>query len=489
MIVVAVPAPRTDQQLLIHYDKISSFSRTGCIMSTSGTSGEEKLVEASIHALISYIKSLKQRLVINSSDIYLHVAPFTFSSANRQLLLPLYCGATVVLASDSQRENSDFLVDLIISYAVSVIDLVPSQLRSLVYSMEQKIFKMSPKVSIPLRRIFTTSDIPDNNVLDRVLMLLPQVKDIVCMYGLTEACGIVSTQSYKLNSKITPLGKALGDVALYVLNQKGESVKNGEKGCLYIGGERIEKNNIKVLNNEDNSALNDANNRQSRLLCTYDVCQINQNNDIEFIGRSSIHFNINGLLVNPIPIEKVLCNFFSVQEAVVVKQKVLDRDVIVAYLVKEKNAVLDLESLREYLLRDPKIIAIPNFYMLMDSIPINKHGKYCRKSLPVCDTDLVLRPTLSTAPINKLQSDLLIIWSHYLGNGIGIHDNFFILGGDSLLAQEILSVINNAMKTSIRMADLFEFPTISLLAKQVIIKNYDEKISIDEERKFIGGRI
>jgi acyl carrier protein len=260
------------------------------------------------------------------------------------------------------------------------------------------------------------------------------------------------------------------DLRLYILDQHFQLVPAGVPGEMYVGGEGLARGYLNQPALTAQRFIPDpfSGEPSARLYRTGDLARHLPGGDIEYLGRLDHQVKIRGYRVELGEIEAVLSRHPAVREAVVLARDVGGEQSLVAYLVchgETNPTVTELRVFVQSLLPD---YMVPSSYVFLDSLPLTTNGKVDRKALPKPDT---IRPNLEetfVAPTGAVESALAEIWAEVLGlERVGVHDNFFDLGGHSLLLMQLHGKINEKFQTDISLVELFEHSTVYAQAKRL----------------------
>jgi acyl carrier protein len=252
-----------------------------------------------------------------------------------------------------------------------------------------------------------------------------------------------------------------------------QPVPFGVSGELYIGG-KLARGYFKRPELTAERFIPDPFGEEhgSRLYRTGDLGRLLPNGSIEFLGRADDQIKIRGFRIEPAEIERVIRQHPAVLEGVVMASKhEFNRNRLVAYLVFRLQARATVEELRKFLTARLPQYMVPSLFVLLDALPKTPSGKVDRKALPAPER---ARPTLATpwvAPQTPLEEELAEIWKEVLClDSIGVHDNFLDLGGESLLASQIISAVIKRFQLALPVKLLFDSPTITEMA--AVITNH-----------------
>jgi amino acid adenylation domain-containing protein len=434
--------------------------RLAYIIYTSGTTGQPKGVAVSHAAPVNL--AFARRAAhdpIGPGDRILAGISVGFDVSIGQLLLPLLSGATVVIAGDLKAMTASEFWAFLTRERVTHINSVPSFLDS--------ILDAAPPVgTLALRRLMLGGEALSGALVSRIQSALPQV-EVVNMYGPTEAC---IDATFHLATKadqaaaVLPIGRPLPNYRAYVLDRRLEPVGIGIPGELFLGGAGLAQGyvNKPELTAERFVADPFSTEPGARIYRTGDRARWREDGTLEFLGRVDEQVKIRGFRVEPAEIEAQLRNQPGIREAAVAYYERGAR--LVAYYTSDNvPAPEDLRAGMSAVLPD---YMIPSAFVKLDQLPLSPNGKLDRKALP---RELV-RDAAHTyeAPHHPTQVAMQQIFESVLGvHPIGIHDNFFSLGGDSLAVMRLIYACNTQFKISLPLRTLFDHPTIEGLAAAV----------------------
>ncbi|MAE65565.1 MAG: non-ribosomal peptide synthetase [Phycisphaeraceae bacterium] len=292
------------------------------------------------------------------------------------------------------------------------------------------------------------------------------------LYGPTEATTYV-TGTLRQRGASATIGRPIANTTAYILDDYLEPVPVGVPGQLYVGGAQVARGywNRPELTAENFLAdpFGASADEASRLYRTGDLARFLPDGRIEFLGRMDDQVKLRGYRVEPGEIEAALVEHDDVREAaVIVRDGSSDADrQLVAYVATRIGATDIEDALRRHLGACLPDYMIPSIFMTVDALPLTPSGKVDRKALPVPEASR--RAARSDAPPEtETQQRLAAIWQRLLGvERIGLHDNFFALGGHSLIATQVVSRVRGELHRRLELRSVFERPTIAALAEVI----------------------
>jgi amino acid adenylation domain-containing protein len=400
------------------------------VLYTSGTTGEPKGVMLEHGGISNVIQWMNQNYKLSKHDRVLQKTPYTFDASMWEIFTPLIAGATLVLAKPDGHRDPYYLVKEIINQKITIIQIVPSMLRHLLLEPSiskcislRHVFCGGEKLTCELKRkYFSKLDAPLHN-----------------LYGPTETsiqvmawtCSPTDTRSY------IPIGRPIANVTTHILDQKGYPVSEEEIGELYIGGIALARG---YLGKPDKTAEFFIDNLDpeiscSRLYRTGDLVRKHTGDIYEFIGRIDDQVKKHGYRIELGEIEARLNEVEYINNAVVMQEKSdkYESTRLIAYLETE-CASLSLTDLRNFLSINLPDYMIPGKFKVMDRFPLSTHGKVDRAKLRTLPAfQLTNASKNEKITYTKIEQKLIKIWSKILDlDSVGIHDDFFELGGDSI---------------------------------------------------------
>lgn len=436
---------------------------------TSGSTGKPKGVLIAHKSVVNCISATQKHLSLNQKDTYLTVTALSFDMATLDYFLPLSLGAKLVVAKE---KNAKYLAELIKLSSVTVMLATPSTWEIL------KIFGWSPSRNFKMLSI--------GEVLSPSLAKhLSKSRYLFNIYGPTEATLYATLKKIKNYAQIT-IGKPIQNMRAYVLDKNLQLLPIGFIGELHLSGVGLAGgylNNPK-LTREKFIKNPFSNIRGDRIYKTGDLVRWLPNGELDYIGRTDDQVKIRGFRIELGEIEHALLQHPQIAQATVhIEKSVNEHHRLVAFIVqnqKEKHlATLELQDFLKRILPD---YMIPAAYIALDSFPLNSNGKIDKKYL-LSHTKEILPVSTSYKPAkNILENQLILLWQDLFQSSlIGTEDNFFALGGDSILAMRLATKAMTEYSLPISAEDILNFPTISALSNSKKLQNKSQKIHVTSD--------
>jgi acyl-CoA synthetase (AMP-forming)/AMP-acid ligase II/acyl carrier protein len=324
-----------------------------------------------------------------------------------------------------------------------------------------------------LRHLLFGGEAGDPRSIKRLLHKDPP-RRLLHVYGPTETTTFAlwyRVEAVAADATTVPIGRAIGNTQVYILDAHLNPVPIGGVGEIHIGGDGLARGylNRPELTAEKFIANFFSHEPGARLYKTGDLSRYLPDGNIEFLGRIDNQVKLRGYRIELGEIEAVLGQHPMVQSSVVVVREDTPGDKrLVGYVVARSDESFDIQEVRKYLKQKLPEYMIPSQFVLLDALPLTPNGKVGRKALPAPDQD---RPELGNvyqAPRTPMEETLATIWSGLLKvEKVGIRDNFFDLGGHSLLATQIVSRIRSTLSLEVPLRCLFESPTIEQMAAAI----------------------
>ena len=437
------------------------------VIYTSGSTGQPKGVMIGHQSLINYLSNSKTRYINDAeggAGSFIHLS-YTFDASLTGLFMPLLSGKYMVIGSGAGAEV--FTDENLEKYApYDFIKITPSHVGLL-----PAAFKSS-------NGSWLTGKLVIGGEALRLSQLEPLTEEnidveVINEYGPTEATIGCSTYSFstlglhEFTQNEVPIGKPVSNAKIYILNNNQELSPIGVKGEICIGGAGLARGYLNLPDLTNEKFIKDPFSEEAgaRLYKTGDLARWLPDGNIEYLGRIDDQVKIRGYRIELGEIESVISQSGLVQQAVVLaKEDNSGNKRLVGYVVP--SGTFDKQAVQNYLGTKLPEYMVPGLWVELESIPLTANGKIDKKALP--DPELTDMVNEYVAPRNETEAKLAEIWQELLEvDEIGIEDNFFDLGGHSLLAIRLVSAVRKAFGAELPMNDVFDYPTISLLAARL----------------------
>jgi len=427
------------------------------VIYTSGSTGQPKGVLLKHRGLSNLAQAQIQVFNLQASHRILQFASLSFDASIFEIVMALQTGACLNLAKKESLLPGKALLQLLREKAITHVTFPPA------------VLALLPTESLPtLQTIICAGESCSDDIVKR---WWNSGRQFFNAYGLTEAT-VWSTVAEITSVNQKPLiGRPIANTQIYILDQHLQPLPIGIPGELYIGGDGVGEGYINrpKLTAERFIPNPVSDQERSQLYKTGDLARYLPNGNIEFLGRLDNQVKIRGYRIELPEIETVLSHYQSVQETVVIaKENVSGDKYLVAYIVPNSKPTPTTIQLREFLKEKLPEYMIPTAFIMLDSLPLTSNGKVDRCALKVLDTPSRLIDKAFIAPHTPIESTLAKIWSEVLNiERVSIHDNFFDLGGNSLLAVRLLERIHKQFERDLPLSALFLNPTIESLASSL----------------------
>ncbi len=440
------------------------------IIYTSGSTGLPKGVMLKHKSLSNLCLYLNQKVeFLQDNCKYKNMASVTTASFDIFVFETLIClqkGLKIILANEDEQRIPQLLDKLISKNDVQLIQMTPSRMQIFLDNI-----KDMPNLS-KLRYVTLAGEALPINLRDELLKL--GVKKIYNGYGPSETTVFSTFTDVTEKPKIN-IGVPLANTQMYILDKNFKAVPIGVAGELYISGDGVGKG---YLNREDLTKERYISNpyiQDSIMYKTGDVCKYDKNGQIYYLGRADNQVKIRGLRIELEEIENKMLEIPCIKKAKVIKQTIGNREIISAYYIASKR--IRITELRKYLHDRIPNYMVPSYFTALDEFIYTPNGKIDKNALPIPSGILQSEKNKYVMPKTDLEVKLVSIWEEVLNTKpIGIEDDFFELGGDSILAMN-LNIQLLKITNKITYADIFAYPTISQLAEKIengIDKNNSE---------------
>ena len=441
------------------------------VIYTSGSTGVPKGAMIEQRGLLNHLLSKISDLQLSASDVIAQTAPQTFDISVWQFLTALMVGGRVHICADAEVRDPTQLTQVIRREGVTVLQIVPALLRAILDRMPNESIACALS---RLRWLICIGEALAPDLCSGWLRHFPGVP-LINAYGPAECSDTVATHCLATpppaSLATVPIGRAIANTRLYVLDAHMQPLPIGVAGELCVGGVGVGRGYLNDPDQTRRSFLRDpfTQRRGARLYRTGDLARWRADGNLEFVGRVDHQVKIRGHRIELEEIEHVLAEHNNVQAAVVLaRDDVVGEVRLIAHIVAASRREPKVNELRDFLKAKLPEYMIPTGFVFLDRLPLTAHGKVDRPALARIRQNLKVAGSEFVGPRDTTEEVLSRIWAGLLAaEKIGVFDNFFDLGGHSLLAGRALARVAEAFGVSLPLRALFEAPTVAALARRI----------------------
>ncbi|MCT8343393.1 non-ribosomal peptide synthase/polyketide synthase [Photorhabdus kleinii] len=436
------------------------------VIYTSGSTGTPKGVMVEHRNILRLFDATESWYHFNQQDSWCLFHSIAFDFSVWELWGALRYGAKLVLVPHAITRSPQEFHQFVCQHGITVLNQTPSAFKAFIANY---VDNPSPD---QLRYIIFGGEALDPSILKPWYRLRKDTSpQLVNMYGITETTVHVTYRvlnHHDVAQTVSPIGTRIPDLTLYLLDKYGQPVPEGVTGELYIGGAGVARGylNRPELTAERFLADPFSDKPDARMYRTGDLVRYWLAGNLEFLGRNDQQVKIRGFRIEPGEIEARLAEHPAVRGSAVLAQGDGSEKRLVAYVVADVAEGL-VNSLRAHLSAQLPDYMVPAAFVRLDSLPLTPNGKLDRRVLPAPDRDAFARQRYE-APQGETETVLAAIWCELLGiEQVSRHDNFFALGGHSLVAVRIINRIMAVLSVELPLAELFNSPSLTALAQAV----------------------
>ena len=429
------------------------------VIFTSGSTGQPKGVEIPHRAIVNFLCSMRKQPGLAADDRLLAVTTLSFDIAGLELYLPLTVGARVIISTRAVASNAEELTKQLERTGTTVLQATPTTWQLLIDSGWKGARHMTALCG--------------GEVLPQSLAikLLPLVKELWNMYGPTETTVWSTIHKVESVNGAVPIGRPIDNTKIFLLDQYNNIAPPGVIGELCIGGAGVSDGylNRPDLTSErfvDNPVAGEGG---SVIFRTGDLARYRADGTLECLGRTDHQIKLRGFRIELGEIESLIEKIDGVTQSVVIAREDVAGDKrLVAYIVAADNSTVTTAGVTENLRQHLPDYMLPGIYVFLDDIPQTPNGKIDRNALPAPSSERETDSTTYVAPRDEQEKELVGIWENMLGvSPVGVRDDFFDVGGHSLLAVRLLSAIEEKTGHRVSLAALLQGRTIEYVANTI----------------------
>ncbi|CAM2828153.1 non-ribosomal peptide synthetase [Prescottella defluvii] len=437
-------------------------SNTAYVIFTSGSTGRPKGVAVEHAAIVNRLVWMQAEYGLTTDDAVLQKTPFTFDVSVWEFFWPLQIGARLVVALPDGHRDPGYLAKAMVEHGVTTAHFVPSMLSVFVASLASGATgdqTQSAAQTVPtLRHVFASGEALPAQTAERFRSISGAA--LHNLYGPTEAAVDVTFHEVtEADVASVPIGAPVWNTQVFVLDGRLNPVPVGVPGELYLAGAQLARGYVGRSDlTADRFVANPFAENGARMYRTGDLVRWTAAGELEYIGRTDFQVKLRGLRIELGEIETALLAVPEVAQSVVL----VKNDQLAAYVVAD--AALDIPAVKAQLGTSLASYMVPAVFVVLDAFPLNASGKLDRKALP----DPVFEVAVFRAPTTPIEEIVAGVFADVLGvERVGLDDDFFASGGNSLLGTQVISRLGAALDTQVPVRVLFEASTVESLAVQV----------------------
>ncbi|MCL5995557.1 MAG: amino acid adenylation domain-containing protein, partial [Chloroflexi bacterium] len=450
------------------------------VIYTSGSTGQPKGVCVTHRSVVNHNRAVARAFGLQAADRVLQFASMSFDAAVEEIFPTLACGACLVLRSAGVAPGSDELIQLIQSTRITVLDLPTAYWQTWVSSLKLTGATWPDSV----RLVVVGGEAASSEAYATWRALAGPGVRWLNTYGPTEAT-VISTlyEAHGQAQTDMSIGRPIANTRLYLLDEYRRPVPVGMPGELYLGGVAVARGYLNQPHLTAERFIPDPFGPQIELgnqtvpaflYKTGDLARYRRDGNVVFLGRTDDQVKIRGFRVELGEIETALSRHPGIRDVAVIPHETQTGKQLVAYIVSTGNQTDALvlaaftDELRAHLKARLPEYMLPSAFVLLDALPLTPSGKLDRHTLPTPDVQAEYRDTY-LPPRTPVERTLAGIWARVLGlQQVGVRDNFFALGGDSILSIQVIARANQA-GLWLTARQLFEHPTVEGLAAIAVL--------------------
>jgi amino acid adenylation domain-containing protein/non-ribosomal peptide synthase protein (TIGR01720 family) len=437
------------------------------VIYTSGSTGRPKGVMVEHRGLANTVLAQIELFDVKGTDRCLQFASFSFDAFAWESFIALLSGASLTIIGAEERRNPELFTKFINDHSINIITLSPAYLRQL-------DLRLLPNLKV----LVSAGEAAQYELFGG----LANKAVAYNAYGPTEAsiCGTIFNLGAAEGrpGQNVPIGSAISNARIYVLDEHGQLVPENVPGEICIAGPGVARGYLNRPELTNEKFVADPFFKGEHMYRTGDLGRWRPQGNLEYIGRKDGQVKIRGHRIEPGEIENALRKHEQVQEAAVIVTSAAQEKELVAYVVATQE--LGTQTLRSWLTELLPAYMIPAYFVQLDSLPVTVNGKLDRNSLP--DPASVAAAAEYVAPSNQLEEKLVAIWQQVLNRkDIGVTDNFFAAGGNSIKIIQLSRLISQQLNAPVSVGVLFQYANIRDLVDHINQNTTKEDESIGQD--------
>ncbi len=444
-------------------NRVSNHKNLAYVIYTSGTTGNPKGVAVEHKGIINLTNTFKKDFRIHSNKKILQFASISFDAFAWELSMSLLLGAELLITTEEIIMNPMKLSQYIKDHEVNILTVPPF--------IANELDLDDSKVEL----IITAGSDAKKNMVGK----LSQKNRYINAYGPTEStiCATMWECENEENNTI-PIGKPISNTKVYIVDKYHNLLPIGVAGELCISGDGIARGYLANKELTDQKFVNNPFELGKKMYKTGDLARWLPDGNIEFLGRIDHQVKIRGFRIELPEIENQLLEIVGVKDAIVLDKGDYESKYLCAYYVSEKT--YNVNELREELKKYLPDYMIPSYFIKLSEMPLTTNGKIDRKALLEPNTE-INTGAVYEEPRNEIEKVLVKVWEQVLGvNRISINDNYFSLGGNSLIAIKIASILQEENIT-IALSDIFMYQDIKSICNHYVAQHNNREQSYESD--------
>jgi amino acid adenylation domain-containing protein len=428
------------------------------VIYTSGSTGKPKGVQIEHYSVANLLRSMEQETGISATDVFAAVTTLCFDIAGLEMYLPLIAGASIAIVPHEETVDGSKLQARLQKAGINFLQGTPAVFRLLLDAG----WKGDNKLNVIVGGEAFPREIAN--------ALVSRCKSVWNAYGPTETT--IWSSVYRVASRgegSVPIGRAVRETYFRIVDEQLNPVEAGQEGELLIGGAGVARGYLNRPELNRDKFISDplSADRGARLYRTGDLVRLLPDGNLAYVGRMDHQVKVRGYRIELGEIESVLATHPSVKQCVVLAREDSPGDRrLVAYIIAAAGQTPVARVLREFLATKLPDYMVPTAFVLVPAMPLTPNGKVDRKALPVPTRENSILDHEYVAPRSDLEKRLVRIWERALGIvPIGIRDNVFDLGVDSIIAARLFAEIEKTLGRDLPPGPLFRAPTVQSLAE------------------------
>jgi amino acid adenylation domain-containing protein len=455
---IYVDSDETELESTDNIGGVTTSENLAYVIYTSGSTGKPKGVQITHGAVINLLHSIREQIGATERDVVLGLTTLSFDIAEFEIHLPLMIGACVELVSREVAIDPSGLAEVLEHAGVTIMQATPVTWRMLLDNGWRGNERLT---------VLTAGEplLPD--LAER---LLHNCGSLWNLYGPSETTIYSTGQLVERGQANISIGRPVANTRIYLLDQQMQPVPIGVAGEMYIGGEGVGRGYVSRPDLTAEKFIPDAfgDTPGARLYKTGDAARYLPDGRIDFIGRIDRQIKLRGFRIELGEIESVLRQHAAVKECVVAMREQAGDKRLIAYVVAEKGAVIERNELRSHVKQQLPDYMVPSRFVELAELPLTPNGKVDQRALPAPDQIDGEEQGSFVGPRTAVEEIVAGIWSEVLQlDRISTAENFFGLGGHSLLVTQVIARVREVFKIELPVRSMFEASTLAEFAERV----------------------